>query len=121
MGNKRAQRTRAAAQRRQFARIAVALPVTGRAPQFREMVLHGMVRSVGVGGMLVEFPVEVLPGSILRLALQTALGPLEVKGRVVWTAASRGTIRHGLAFPEPEDPTSSRSFSAKRAAERRHK
>jgi len=68
------------------------------------MVLRGMVRSVGPGGLMVEFPVAVVRDSILRLALQTGLGPLEVQGRVVWTAATGNTIRHGLAFPEPKSP-----------------
>jgi hypothetical protein len=63
-----------------------------------------MVRSIGVGGILVEFPVEVLPGSTLRMTIQTALGPLELEGRVVWTAATRGVIRHGVAFSGPKRP-----------------
>ena len=92
------------ANRRQFARIPVALPVTGLAPQFQEMGFRGIVRSIGMSGMLVEFPVEVLPGSILRVTIRTALGPLEVEGRVVWTAATRGIIRHGLAFTRPRKP-----------------
>jgi hypothetical protein len=90
--------------RRQFDRIPVALPVIGQAPQFREMDLPGMVRSVAPGGLMVEFPVVVVPGSLLRLAIQTGLGPVEVEGRVVWTAVTRGTIRHGLAFPVPKGP-----------------
>jgi hypothetical protein len=68
------------------------------------MRLRGMVRSIGAGGMLVEFPVEVLPGSILRMTLQTALGPLELKSRVVWTATCRGIIRHGLVFSAAKRP-----------------
>ena len=100
----RARPTKGATMRRQFARTPVSLPVIGRAPQFREMALHGMVRSVGPGGLMVEFPVVVVRDSILCLALQTGLGPLEVEARVVWTATTRGAIRHGLAFPEPKGP-----------------
>ena len=103
-GEPRAQPTRGAASRRQFTRIPVSLPVIGRAPQFQEMVLRGMVRSVGPGGLMVEFPVVVVRDSILRLDLQTGLGPLEVQGRVVWIATTGNTIRHGLAFPEPKSP-----------------
>jgi hypothetical protein len=53
---------------------------------------------------MVEIPVVVVRGSLLRLAVQTGLGPVEVEGRVVWTAATRGTIRHGLAFSAPKGP-----------------
>lgn len=103
-GELRPQPTRRGVSRRQFARIPVSLPVIGQAPQFREMVLRGMVRSVGPGGLMVEFPVVVVRDSVLRLALQTGLGPLEVEGRVMWTAATGNIVRHGLAFPEPKSP-----------------
>ncbi len=105
-GDTRAHSQRVEAKRRQFARIPVTLPIIGRAPQFREMSLPGMVRSISPGGLMVEFSVVVVPGSILRVALQTGLGRLEVEGRVVWTALTRGAVRHGLAFPEPRDPES---------------
>ena len=53
---------------------------------------------------MVEFPVVLVPGSLLRLAIQTGLGPVEMEARVVWTAVTRETNRHGLAFPEPKGP-----------------
>lgn len=56
------------------------------------------------GGLMVEFSVVVVRGSLLRLAVQTGLGPVEVEGRVVWTAATRGIIRHGLVFSAPKGP-----------------
>ena len=43
-------------------------------------------------------------GSLLRLAIQTGLGPVEMEARVVWTAVTRETNRHGVAFPEPKGP-----------------
>ena len=91
---------RRVSKRRQFTRIPVSLPVIGRAPQYWEMSLRGTVRSVGPGGLMVEFPVVVVRDSILRLALQTGLGPLEVEGRVVWILPSKTAVRHGLAFNE---------------------
>jgi hypothetical protein len=94
--------TRRVTRRRRFVRVPVCLPVIGRAPQFQDMALHGTVRSVGPGGLMVEFPVAVVRGSMVRLALQTGLGTLEVEGRVAWTANNGDTIRHGLAFPEPK-------------------
>jgi hypothetical protein len=92
------QQTSGAAEKRQFARVPVSLPVVGRAPQFREMALHGVVRSAGAGGMMVELPVEVVPGSTLRVFLQTDRGPIKMEGKVVWTAATEGATRHGLTF-----------------------
>jgi hypothetical protein len=103
-GDPQAQPKQRAVKRRHFARMPVALPVIGQAPQFREMPLPGVVRSVSPGGLMVEFPVIVVRGSLLRLAVQTGLGPVEMEGRVVWTTATRGTIRHGLAFPAPKSP-----------------
>lgn len=100
-GDERPRSTRRVTKRRRFVRVPVFLPVIGRAPQFWETVLRGTVRSVGPGGLMVELPVVVVRGSILRLAFQTGLGPLEVEGRVAWTATTDGTVRHGLAFPEP--------------------
>lgn len=101
-GEARAHPTRRVTRRRRFVRVPVFLPVIGRAPQFQDMAFHGTVRSVGPGGLMVEFPVAVVRGSIVRLALQTGFGPLEIEGQVAWTATNGGTTRHGLAFPEPK-------------------
>ena len=98
----RIERASAADEKRHFARVSVSLPVVGRAPQFRGVALRGMVRSAGAGGMMVELPVEVVPGSTLRVFLQTERGPLEMEGKVVWTAAAEGATRHGLTFRKPE-------------------
>jgi hypothetical protein len=38
----------------------------------------------------------------MALVLQTRRGPLDLKGRVVWTAASQDVVRHGFVFPEPK-------------------
>ncbi len=103
-GDAQAQPTKGAVKRRQFVRIPIALPVIGQAPQFREMPLPGVVRSIAPGGLMVEVSVVVVRGSLLRLAVQTGLGPVEVEGRVVWTAATRGIIRHGLVFSAPKGP-----------------
>jgi len=64
------------------------------------MALRGVVRYIAAGGLMVELPLEVVPGSTLRVLLQTRRGPREVEGRVVWSAATGGTVRHGLAFSE---------------------
>ena len=61
-----------------------------------------MVWNVGGGGLMAEFPVDMAPREAVSLVLETRRGPLEVDGRVVWTAAANGKIRHGVAFWEPK-------------------
>jgi len=87
---------------RRFERVPVSVPVVGWASQFMGTPLRGTVLYVSTGGLMVEFPVQVVRDSVLRLVFQTRQGPLEVDGRVVWTSVERGGIRHGLAFPEPQ-------------------
>ena len=53
---------------------------------------------------MAEFPVQMVPGRAIGLVLQRRHGPLTVRGRVVWTSASRGKIRHGFAFLTPQWP-----------------
>lgn len=87
---------------RRFERIPVSVPAIGWAPQFPGMELRGVVRYTAVGGLMAEFPVEVVPGSTLRVLFQTRQRSLEVEGKVVWTTVNKNTIRHGLSFPEPQ-------------------
>ncbi len=88
--------------KRRYVRLPVSLPVIGRAGQFPGEAIRGTIRNVSAGGVMAEFPVEMVPGSSMDLVLQTRWGPLEVEGRVVWTTVSAGRIRHGVAFPEPK-------------------
>ena len=87
---------------RRFPRFDVVLPVVGRAPQFPERDLHGTVRNIGRGGLMAEFPVELVTGSFVDLTLHTQNGLQEEAGRVVWINRTGGTVRHGLAFSEPK-------------------
>ncbi len=87
---------------RRFPRFAVALPVVGRVPQFPDRDLHGTVRNIGRGGLMAEFPVELVPGSFVDLTLRTQRGLLEETGQVVWVDWTGETVRHGLAFAEPK-------------------
>jgi CheY-like chemotaxis protein len=88
--------------RRRFVRFPVTLPLVARAAQYPGKVLSGTVRDIGRGGVMAEFPVELVPGSQLRLILQTRTGPLDRPGAVVWTKNLDGLVQHGIAFPEPE-------------------
>jgi hypothetical protein len=89
---------------RRFARFPISLPVIGRAGQSFKKAIQGVVRSIGAGGLMAEFPVQMAPGSAVGLVLQRRHGPLTVKGRVVWTSAMKGTVRHGFEFWEPQWP-----------------
>ncbi|MBI4572339.1 MAG: PilZ domain-containing protein [candidate division NC10 bacterium] len=91
--------------RRRFVRLPVVVPVVGRAVQFPGEEIQGMVRNIAAGGVLVEFPVQMVPGSVVDLVLQTRGGPREMEGKVVWTSAVEGKIHHGIAFPEPKEQT----------------
>ncbi len=85
---------------RRFDRV----PITARAPQFCRTLLRGSALYVGTGGLILEFLVEVLRGTALRVVLPTARGPLEVEGTVVWTRPHDGCVRHGVVFPAPKEP-----------------
>jgi hypothetical protein len=89
---------------RRFEGVPVSLAVIGWAPQFLGTALQGMARYASEVGMMLEFPVEVVRGTVLRVVLQTPQGPLEVEGEIVWTSFHGRVIRHGLAFPEPKGP-----------------
>ncbi|HEX9899789.1 MAG TPA: PilZ domain-containing protein [Candidatus Methylomirabilis sp.] len=102
---------------RRFPRFDVALPVVGRVPQFPDQDLRGTVRNIGRGGLMAEFPVELVPGSQVNLTLHTRNGFLQETGRVVWAATTGGTIRHGMAFLEPKDRDYGGDFSPGQHAE----
>lgn len=89
---------------RRFARLPVSIPATGRAPQVTETVLNGVVRSVGSGGILVEFRQEIPVGNLMHVVLQARRGPVEIECRVAWITGDGGVIRHGLAFLTPQGP-----------------
>jgi hypothetical protein len=89
---------------RRFARFPISLRVTGRAGQSSKKPIQGVVRSIGAGGLMVEFPVQMVAGRAMGLVLQRRHGPLTVKGRVVWASPARRMVRHGFAFLEPQWP-----------------
>ncbi len=86
---------------RRFGRLPVVMPVIGRAAQFGDMELHGMVWNIGGGGLLAKFPIQIALGSVVDLVLQTRTGPLAVNGQVAWTEPPGTQIGHGIAFREP--------------------
>jgi hypothetical protein len=102
MSNGLSQQTDGGTRSRRFARLPIALPVIGRAVQSPKRVIEGVVRTVGAGGLMADFPVRMMPGSAVSLVLQRRHGPLTVEGQVVWTSATRDRIHHGFAFRESQ-------------------
>ena len=86
---------------RQSSRLPVSLRAVGQSPQASGL-LRGTVRNICDGGLMVEFPVEVPPGSLLRVLIERKRGPLEMEGRVVWATAIHSMIGHGVVFREPQ-------------------
>ena len=86
---------------RHFLRLPVLVSVKGRAAQFGETELQGVVRNVGGGGLMAEFPVQIVPGSVVDLTLQTRQGPVPVTGEVAWTGTPGPQVAHGIALREP--------------------
>lgn len=89
--------------KRQYGRFPVSVPVLVRGPHSCGVETRGVVRNVGGGGLMAEFTLWILPGSAVRLVLQTQTGPLEADGRVLWTEATEGKVRHGVGFLEPRE------------------
>jgi hypothetical protein len=86
--------------RRRFLRFPVSLPVVALSPLGE---LAGMVRNVGAGGLMAEFPRQLIQDSAVDLLLQTRRGHVSVAARIVWVAPANGTVRHGCAFSEPKE------------------
>ncbi len=88
--------------RRRFVRYPVTLAVTAQAAQFPGHGLQGTVRDIGRGGLMAEFPVALVQGSVVELTLRTRSGLVRETSRVVWVKTVEGHARHGFAFPEPK-------------------
>jgi len=88
---------------RRFARFPISFQVFVRTEQFPGQDIAGTVRNVSVGGLIAEFPVQISSAAPVHLLLRTRRGPLDIEARVVWSAATKGTIRHGFAFTQPQD------------------
>ena len=93
------------ASQRHFPRVAVTCPVLARVPQFPGRDLQGLVRNISRGGLLAEFPVELVLGSRVELTLETPQGPHHETGRVVWAITSGDLVRHGIGFLQPKGPS----------------
>ncbi len=89
---------------RRHSRFVVSLPVrctrvAGRAPT----TLCGRTADVGSGGLAVELPTRVPPGTRVTVEIQTGIGPMRMEADVVWTrrAAGRaGATLHGICLAD---------------------
>jgi len=93
---------------RRYPRLPVSLPllpVIAWVAERAGVELRGTLHCMGQGGLEVEFPEAVPPGTLMRLALQTRGGPiaLAVEGKVVSSRPAGDAFRHGLAFLKPKD------------------
>jgi CheY-like chemotaxis protein len=103
-GDETAGQTKPVSGVRQFVRFPVLLPAIGWTAQFPGEVIEGVVKDISAGGFMAELSVQMVPGSTVDLVLDTQRGPLELKGRVVWTSVSGAPARHGFSFPKPKGP-----------------
>jgi len=99
------EQVQAAYGKRRYPRLPVSLPVTAWVAEPTGPELRGKLHLMGQGGLEVEFPEAVPPGTLMRVALHTRRGPiaLAVEGKVVFSRPTGGTFRHGLAFLQPKD------------------
>jgi hypothetical protein len=89
--------------KRRFIRLPLSLPVIGRLPGWAGLEIRGISQRVGAGGLEVDFPQVIMPGSTLRVVLETRQGPIQEQCRVVFANKTATAVRHGLAFLETKD------------------
>lgn len=89
---------------RRHARFVVSLPVrctrvAGRTPS----AWLGHTADVGGGGLAVELPTRLPPGTRVAIDIRTGIGPLRMEADVLWTrrvAGRAAVIRHGLCLAD---------------------
>ncbi len=93
----------AACGKRRYARLPLSLPVSAWELERPGPEVQGRLHRLAEGGLEVELPEAVAPGTSLRVGLHTRRGPIEVAGKVVFARASGTAVRHGVAFFQPKD------------------
>ncbi len=99
---RRSPRASATHDNRHYSRFVVTLPVrctrvAGRKPT----PLRGRTADVSGGGLAVELPTRLPPGTRLAIEIRTGIGPLSMETDVLWTrrvGGQEGITRHGLCL-----------------------
>lgn len=63
--------------------------------------LRGRTADISSGGVAVELPTRLPPGTRVAIEIRTGIGPLRMETDVLWTrrvAGREGVIRHGLCL-----------------------
>ncbi len=89
--------------RRQHVRVPLDLPATYQHPRGAET--SGRVKNLSDGGLLLEAPESLPPGTHLRLQLHTRQGVRAFEGEVLWNDGARHRdqppVAHGVRFTGP--------------------
>ena len=89
---------------RRHARFAARLPVRCRRLTARtSRTWRGRTADVGSGGIAVELPIRLPPGTVLAVEVRTGIGPLRMEAEVLWTRSvvgGSGLVRHGLCLAD---------------------
>ncbi len=89
---------------RKHARFVVSLPVrcsrlAGHAP----VAWRGRTTDVSGGGVAVELPTRLPPGTRVAIEVRTGIGPVRMESLILWTRrlpGSAGLTRHGLCLAD---------------------
>jgi len=87
---------------RDHSRFSVSLPVrctlvTGKPSR----VFRGRTSNVSGGGLAIELPTRLSPGSRVAVEIRTGIGPLRMETDIVWTRrvpGKEGAVIHGLCL-----------------------
>jgi hypothetical protein len=84
-------------------RLPFQVPVTCHCKDQVGPTIQGWTGDIGRGGLLLQLPQIVPPGTVLELTLHSADDPLTLEGAVVWVESPErwtpeGPFRHGLRF-----------------------
>lgn len=89
---------------RRHSRFAVNLPVRCRALSGRAGgTWRGRTTNVGGGGLAVDLPMRLAPGTHVAVEIRTGIGPMRMEADVLWTrrvAGRDGITRHGLCLAD---------------------
>ena len=89
---------------RRHARFAVDLPVRCKpVPGRAGDAWRGRATDVGSGGLAVDLPMRLAPGTRVAVEIRTGIGPMRMEADVLWTrrvAGRDGITRHGLCLAD---------------------